>query len=174
MPETAEIPEANDPFEKRIAISIAILAVLLAFLSNLGDDARTKSIIRTNEATDAWGYFQAKSIKEHLSEVEMDTVRILYSGSKRSTLDQELLRLNEDRARYKKEKEEIKVHAETLVEEAKHDGEINDRCDHAALMLQIAIVICSIAILSRWHAIWIMGLAVGAVGAVIGVTAMIM
>jgi len=51
MPDAPEIPEAKDPFEKRVAVTIAILAVALAFIGNKGDNARTDAIIKTNEAS---------------------------------------------------------------------------------------------------------------------------
>ena len=50
MADTPEIPEATDPFEKRVAISIAVLAVIMSLVGNLGDNAKTSSIIETNEA----------------------------------------------------------------------------------------------------------------------------
>ncbi len=44
MSEDVEVPEAKDPFEKRIAISIAIIAVLLSYISMKGDNAKTDAI----------------------------------------------------------------------------------------------------------------------------------
>jgi len=66
MPENPEIPEAKDSFEKSVAVTIAVVAVILSWISNRGDDAKTSAIIRTNEATDEWGHFQSKSIKERI------------------------------------------------------------------------------------------------------------
>lgn len=45
MPEAPEIPEAKDPFEKQVAISIAALAVALSVIGNKGDNAKTDAII---------------------------------------------------------------------------------------------------------------------------------
>jgi hypothetical protein len=50
MSETPEIPEANDPFSKQVAITIALLAVVLALIENKGDNAKTDAIIKTSEA----------------------------------------------------------------------------------------------------------------------------
>ena len=86
----------------------------------------------------------------------------------------EIARLKAESERYEKEKEEIKKKAEELQTIAAHDSEINDRCDLGSLMLQIAVVICSVAILSRWHAFWFAGLALGVAGAVMGATAYLM
>ena len=50
MSETPEIPEANDPFSKQVAITIALLAVVLAVIENKGDNAKTDAIIKTSNA----------------------------------------------------------------------------------------------------------------------------
>ncbi len=46
MAEAPEIPEAKDPFEKRVAVTIAVLAVVLAVVGNKGDNAKTDAIIK--------------------------------------------------------------------------------------------------------------------------------
>jgi hypothetical protein len=66
MPDAPEIPEAKDPFEKRVALTIAIIAICLSFVGNLGDNAKTDAIIKTNEASDQWGFFQAKTKSQSL------------------------------------------------------------------------------------------------------------
>ena len=47
MPDAPEIPEAKDRFEKTVAITIAVVAVILSWMSNRGDDAKTSAIIKT-------------------------------------------------------------------------------------------------------------------------------
>ena len=73
--------------------------------------------------------------------------------------------------RYDSEKGDIKKEAEQFEAAAEANGKINDRCDHAALSLQIAVVICSVAILSRWRLFWYIGLGLGVAGALIGMSA---
>ena len=73
--------------------------------------------------------------------------------------------------RYDSEKGDIKKEAEQFEVAAEAKGKVNDRCDHAALALQIAVVICSVAILSRWRLFWYIGLGLGAAGALIGLSA---
>ena len=174
MPEATEIPEATDPFEKRVAISIAILAVILSFIGSHGDNAKTDSILKTSEATNQWGYFQAKSIKGQFVEMQGVMLAAVSGAQPEEARVKEIARLKAESERYEKEKDEIKKKAEDLQTIAAHDSEINDRCDLGSLMLQIAVVICSVAILSRWHAFWFAGLALGIAGAVAGATAYFM
>ena len=86
----------------------------------------------------------------------------------------EIAHLRAEVVRYENEKAAINKEAEDLQKQAAHDSAINDRCDLASLMLQIAVVICSVAILSRWHAIWFAGLALGLAGAIAGATAFLL
>jgi hypothetical protein len=72
---------------------------------------------------------------------------------------------------YDKEKEEIKNKAEDLQKEAAANSAINDKCDLSALLLQIAVVIASVAILTSWRAMWYAGLALGVAGTIAGVLA---
>jgi hypothetical protein len=174
MAEAPEIPEATDPFEKRVAISIAVLAVILSLAGNLGDNAKTDSILKTNEASNQWGYFQAKSIKGQLAEMQATLLAEAAGAPPTEARTKEIQRLRAEGERYDTEKAEIQKTAKALQDEAKHDSDINNRCDLASLMLQIAVVICSVAILSRWHAFWIAGIALGLAGAVATVTAFLM
>ena len=63
MDDTPEIPEAKDPFERRVAVAIAMLAALLAFVSMRGDNAKTDAGLRTTEASNQWSFFQAKKLR---------------------------------------------------------------------------------------------------------------
>ena len=171
MADTPEIPESKDPYEKQVAITIAMLAVILSLVSNFGDNAKTEAIIKTNEATNKWGYFQSKSIKEHLTSSESEILTLLSANGDKVAIDKALERLHADKERYGKEKGEIKGEAEQLIKDASTDQRINDRCDLSSLFLQFAIILCSVAILSRWKILWGLGLATGLGGAVVGVTA---
>ncbi|MEA3211341.1 MAG: hypothetical protein QOE70_4398 [Chthoniobacter sp.] len=171
MAESPEIPEAKDPFERRVALTIAIIAIFLSFVANLGDNAKTDAIIKTNEASNQWGYFQAKGIKEQMSAMHADLVGRMSGAITAGANSTEVERLRTEVARYEGEKGEIKAKAELLQVEATHQSSINDRCDQSALLLQIAVVICSVSILAQSHKFWWAGMVLGAAGIAVGATA---
>jgi hypothetical protein len=183
MSEKPEIPEANDPFSKQVAITIALLAVVLAVLESKGDNAKTDAIIKTSEAANRWGYYQSKSIKQNLYETELEILSHLKPAvpdaggldpeatSRRKALIVSMEKAAATAKRYDSEKGDIKKEAEQFEAAAEANGKINDRCDQAALALQIAVVICSVAILSRWRLFWYIGLGLGVAGALIGMSA---
>jgi len=165
MANAPEIPEANHPFEKRVAATIAMVAVCLAFINNAGDNGTTQSIVKANEASNLWAYYQAKSIKGIVVTMQGELLYRLATTDQKSEIE----RLKGEATRYENEKAEIKVKAEALQVEAKEGAAIDDRADLASLFLQVSIVISSIAILVRSPIFWWAGVALGVIG--VGVSA---
>jgi hypothetical protein len=167
MPAQApEVPAAKDQFEKTVAVSIACMAVVLAFISDHADDAKTDAILSTNEATNAWSYFQAKSTKQHVTESDLHVLDVLDVEGEvgiRAKLEAEI-------ERYDAEKREIKLEAEQLTEAASRSSSIDERAGQGALFLQLAIVLASASIFARWTKLWIGSLLVALVGAGIGLS----
>jgi hypothetical protein len=164
--EAPEIPEAKDRFEKSIAVSIACMAVVLAFISDHADAAKTEAILSTNEATNAWSYFQAKSTKQHVTESDLhllDVLDVAGEAAVRAKLETEV-------GRYDQEKDEVKAKAEQLTEQASNARLVDERAGQGALFLQLAIVLASVAILARWSKLWVLSLVVAVVGAGIGLS----
>lgn len=52
-----------DPSNKKVAMLIAVLALLLAFSETLGKSAQTEALSRNIEAANLWSFFQAKTIR---------------------------------------------------------------------------------------------------------------
>lgn len=163
-----ELPEAKDRFERSVAVSIACMAVVLAFISDHADDAKTESILRTNEASNAWAYFQAKSTRQHVSESEL--VLLEHVGAPTPELVELRTRLAGDISRYEAERDAIKADAERLGQLARHAGEVDDRAGQGALWIQLGIVLASVSILARWPKLWILSLLVVLVGTGLGLS----
>lgn len=175
MAESTEIPEAKDPFERRVAVSIAMLAAVLAFVSMRGDNAKTDAGLRTTEASNQWAFYQAKAIREHTLNVEVNLLDAINPSALNVDIAARLkARAGEEIARYKNERDEIKLKAEAFTREASIFSAINDRCDLGALFMQIAIVILSAAILSRMNLMFYVGAALGAAGAITGLSSLLL
>jgi len=70
--------EAHHTGHKKVALLIAILAALLAFLDHGEKEAHTEAFQAALEANDQWSYFQSKSIKYH--QIEGDATLLLSLG----------------------------------------------------------------------------------------------
>jgi hypothetical protein len=173
MADAPELPEAKDGYERTIALIIAIMAVMLSFVENTGDNAKTDAIVKTSKAANQWAYFQSKSLKENLAETNALLLSQLTSVDPAATKAKQA-EMEAEVKRYDGEKKEIMNAAKALEAEVDYAMSVDDRCDLASLFLQIAIVICSIAILVRWKAIFFVGVVLSLVGAVISVTAFMM
>jgi hypothetical protein len=171
MSDAPEIPEAKDRFEMTVALTIAVIAVVLSWISNFGDDAKTNAIIKTNEATNKWGHFQSKSIKEKLIATTLD-VAATRAETAAGTGQESALEasLRNEVNRYKSEKADVQQEAEKLQAEADLNMKINDRCGKGALLLQVSIVIASVAILARAKSLWIASILLAVIGSAIGIS----
>ena len=164
MPEAPEVPEAKDPFERRVALTVAVIVVFMAVFANRNDNAKTEAIISTTHAANHWAHYQSKSVKEHAYEIERRVLDATPSEATRGVSGEFAAEVE----RYGREKREIKDKAEALEVSIAHQLAVNNRCDEAVLVLQLAAVMCSLAILAHWRMLWFLGIALGVGGVAIG------
>ena len=157
-----------------IAVITAIIATVGAIFAYQGGATqanaglyKNNAAIKKTEASNQWNYYQAKSSKQNLSELAIE----LAPESKKVFYTEEI-------ARYKKEKADIKKDAEKLEAattewDKKSDDEMHQhhRWAQATTVLQIAIALAAIALLTkkRWVEYGMFGVA--GLGLVVGVLA---
>ena len=162
----------GDAFTSRLAVLTAILSTIGALFGYMGGHSQNSALIYKNEAAiqktsaaNQWNYYQAKSNKQNLAELSIT----LTSGETQEKYRQEV-------ARYKDEKAEIKVEAEKLEAQAKAadakselEMHVHERWALATTLLQIAIAMSAITLLTRKR--WLLGGVYGAsaIGLGIGV-----
>jgi len=137
-----------------VALSTAILAVLAAIAGLLSGMHANEAMMSQIEASDQWGYYQAKSIKASVLEA-----KISLSSSPNESDSQK-------RDRYEKEQEEIKTEAEHKQSEAKSNFHQHEILARGVTMFQIAIAIAAISALTKKRRFWIVSLLFGIAGAV--------
>jgi len=67
-----ELPNLEEPeeiraktFTKRVALTTAIFAVLLAVTSLGGNNAMKDMLLSQQQASDQWAFYQSKAVREH-------------------------------------------------------------------------------------------------------------
>jgi len=127
---------------------------------------KNEAAIQKTSASNQWNYYQAKSNKQNLAELSVT----LTTGEAQEKFKQAV-------ERYKKEKEEIKAEADKLEEAAKeadHKSEaemhVHERWALATTLLQIAIALSAITLLTRKR--WLLGAVFGSTGLGIAVGVM--
>jgi Na+/glutamate symporter len=160
----------------QIALFTAIIATVGAMFGYMGGATqanaglyKNNAAIKKTEASNQWNFYQAKSGKQNLSELAMEVV----PAERKKFYEDEI-------ARYKTEKSDVKKEAEKLETEYKEwdkksDDEmhLHHRWAQATTVLQIAIALAAIALLTKrkWLE-WGM-FAAGATGVTIGVLALL-
>jgi hypothetical protein len=150
--EVEDQSQHGDPFAGRIAVMTAIFATIGAMFGYMGgatqNDAlmyKNEAAIRKTEASDQWNFYQAKSSKQNLAELGAT----LTTGEQQAQYQAEV-------ARYKKEKDEIVPEAKKLEDLAKTaelaseaSMHLHHRWAQATTLIQIAIALAAITILTR-------------------------
>jgi hypothetical protein len=163
---------AHDRSLAKVTITMAILAVLVAAVSLLGHRAHTEEILNQTRASDQWAYFQAKAIRHHNYEQFLDELAVLPA---KSADDTEKLRAKYEKEidRYKDQEKEIQNEATGLENEVKIEERRADRFDLGEVILEAALVITSITILTKNKAFWGLGMILAAAGVVVALLGML-
>jgi Na+/glutamate symporter len=164
----------GDGFTNKIAMFTAIIATVGAIFGYMGGATqanaglyKNNAAIKKTEASNQWNYYQAKSSKQNLSELALE----LAPSAKRDYY-------NEQIERYKAEKADIKKAAEKLEAESLQWDEQSDTQMHqhhrwaqATTLLQVAIALAAIALLTRKRWLQFAMYGAGALGLGVGVLA---
>jgi hypothetical protein len=171
---------APDPTEmsgsnKRIALLIAILALLLAFSEIGGKQAESDSLARNIEASNLWAFFQAKTIRRADAIVAAEAMAAHMAGvadpAARAAMQKQIdaWRANAVRLDTEPETNEGRRELMARAKAAEADRDLskarNEKFEMASGVLQIAIVISSASIITG------IGLLAGG-GVVLGVLAL--
>lgn len=158
---------AREPFDKKVAASMAIIAALLAVVSVLGQILVAEELLRQQQASDQWAYSQAKDIRHYVASVATDTLR---AGKGDQAL---VTKYAADDKRYKNDTTNIQENARELENESHRAGRHAFRMHLGEVFLEVAIVLSSLAILSKRSLFWLLGLASAAAGSIIALTSLL-
>ena len=161
LEEAAE--KAREPFDRVVGATMATVAVVLALVSVLGQMKTTEELLAQQKASDQWAYYQAKSIRRYQSEFAGDVLRVL-PGPAAAAAGK---KYDANVERYKSDGEEIQRKARELEEESKAEGHRALGLHFAEIFLEVAIVFCSLTLLTRRRYFWLAGVVLTVVGAVI-------
>lgn len=148
---------AQNPFDKHVAATMAIIAAALAVVSVLGHITTTEELLNQQKASDQWSYYQAKSIRRYVSEVARDTFAAMKN-------DKQSEQYAKNAEKYKKDDEEISEKAKELETESRLKGRQALRLHFGEVFLEVSIVFASLAILSKRALLWYAAIAGGLLG----------
>ena len=156
-----------------ISVTMAILAVCVAVVSLLGHRSHTEELLLQNRATDQWSYYQAKNIRRHNYEMGVDLLSMM-EFKDRAQADKVREKYQKEAERYTKEQAEIEELAKDLEKDSALQQRKANRFDLGEVFLEIALVISSLALLSRKRFYWFLGIVSGLAGLGVAATGILL
>ena len=166
LKESAEHAMEN-PSLAPISLTMAILAVLVAISTLLGHRAHTEELLLQTRASDKWAEYQAKNIRGNMHELMLGVLESMApQNEKTNQLKQDwttkLAKLNDD-------KPSLQAEARKLEEESRNERRRGDRFDLSEALLDMALVVTSITLLTRNRLFWMAGLILATIGIIVAV-----
>lgn len=155
---------AKDPFDKRVAATMAMIAAALAVVSVLGHISTTDEIVLQQRAADQWAFSQAKDIRRYESAVAADILSHL------SNTEAEVAKYKENFGRYDRDTQENRGKAREFESErdARHHQAV--RLHFGEVFLEISLVLASLAILTKRSTVWWASIGCSVFGLVVAAT----
>jgi hypothetical protein len=124
------------------------------------------------QASDQWAYFQSKSIKSYIYEMQKDKLQLELKAAGKMpprVVAEYVKKIDEYEKKtnkYEAEKNEIQAEAKRF-EQVRNDAQKHSQIfGIAVIYLQIAILLSSIAALIKKKLVWLLGVSIGLVGIV--------
>jgi Domain of unknown function (DUF4337) len=159
----------HDPSVAPVTVTMAALAVLVAAVSLLGHRSHVDEGMLQTKIANQWAYYQAKATRRHSDEQLTDMAAFLASdNSKDAAAFREKYRAEAER--YRDEQKELEAKGHELEQEVATERRRGDRFDLGEVLVEVALVITSITLLSGRRVFWYAGLVLGSAGTVWALT----
>ena len=174
--EMMDAERARDTFKQRAAITIAIFAMILAICGIGGSNAGKEALNNNVLASNYFSFFQAKNMRQTATELAADELELGWLNdptvpeATRQAMRQRLEQYRKTIARYESEpetregKKELIARAREHEEKRDHALKQDPYFDYAEALLQIAIVLISVAIVADLAWLAFFGGAIGILG----------
>jgi hypothetical protein len=173
-PALPEVEAADKVFARRTALATAIYAVILAIASLGGSNATKEMLLAQQQASDQWAFYQAKAIRQH--QYRLQRLRLEVELAERGQnmapevyqrYQELLLRATQEEERYGAEAKGIEADARKLEHERDVSRQRDPNFDYAQVLLQIAIVTASVAILATAWSLYVFSVLFAFIGTVL-------
>ncbi len=167
-----EMHEASEAGMRNISLAISVLAVLVAMVTVLGHRTHTEAVLLQTRSADQWNLYQAKKIRQVQFSTAMDLLLLQPSADKAGAEQ----KVTEYKAHMKKWAGELNAEqheAQELEREVDGAERRADRYDLSEALLEIAVVLCSITLLTRQQIYFIFGLSLALIGLLAGGSALL-
>ena len=160
--------EKKEAWLNYLAITTVVFAVCATLSTLKGGSFSTRSVISQSQASDQWSYFQAKSIKGYLYELQKERLELELKSraipAAQAEYEKKIASYAQKIKVYEAERAEIKKKAEDI-ESIRDQAQLHAAAfGVAAMFLQIGILLSSIAALMKKKFFWYIGMGAGSLG----------
>lgn len=160
--DTQELLESSEQSHhagnRQIGVTMAVFAAALALVTMMGHRLHTEEVVMQTQVADGWAFFQAKNSRSQMYAADAKLAEL--QGAAGAETAKAWV---EKAAQERKDADEIRHSTEELDRETKVIAQSATRFDEAEVFLEIAIVLCSVALLTGSRAFWFVSFAGGAV-----------
>ena len=158
---------AKEPFDRNVALTMAVIAAAMAIVSVAGQILTTEELLNQQKASDQWAFYQAKDIRRYESDIARDMMAALSAGP--AAINKYAANME----RYDKDRGDIQNEARKLEQESHVHGARALRTHIGEIFLEFGIVLASLAILTKRRQMWFISILSALVGAGIAATALL-
>jgi hypothetical protein len=165
-----QVEEGGENHMQAVSLIISILAVLVAMVTVMGHRTHTEAVLMKTSETDQWNEYQAKKNRQTLLQTETRLLS-LQPNANQAAVEKTV---SDDKAHIEKWNEDLKEEQNKAIEyaaEVKNAETKASRFDLGEALLQIAVVLSSITLLTRQRLFVIFGIVLGLAGVVISASA---
>jgi len=141
--------EAHGRKQRTVGVTMATIAALLAAVTLMGHRLHTEEVVVQTAAADSWAYFQAKNGRYHMYAADAELARLI--GPQGAALAETW---GKKATEEKEQAEEIRKASEHLEAVTKETARRATFFDLAEICLSVAIVLCSISLLTETMLYW--------------------
>lgn len=143
---------SDHPEHKRIGVFIAIIAVLMAVVGALAKQQANEMIVKEVKASNGFAWYQSKRQRSYSNELELKRIEFELAGqvtdAQRKILESNRAKFQAKNAEYESENKQILEGAETERQAAQSAAHRHHLFEYAEIALHIAIVLCSLVLLT--------------------------
>jgi hypothetical protein len=154
---------AHESSLRPVAFTMSVLAVLVAVTTVLGHRTHTEAVLKQAEASDTWNEYQAKKIRAYDTDLMSNLLSVVTIADENAA--KKIVKGYADhKDKWAEDLKEEQQEAQALEDKVKQAESQAKFYDLGEALLEIALVISSVTLLTRSRIYWYLGIGASVIG----------
>jgi hypothetical protein len=164
--------EKKEAWLNYLALTTIIFAVCATLSTFKGGSYSTRSVMSQSKAANQWAYYQAKSVKQYMFEMQKDALDLQTKSMDQKKQDviniynKKIDDYSRQIQKYESEKEKIRAEAKGFEDIRDESQKHSSAFGIAVIFLQISILLSSVSALLKKKVVWVIGSILGVAGVI--------